>query len=54
MKKISLDQLTEIVKAIKNEKESLSSTILKRQHSKHQRNNIITIHEKVEGLESRG
>ena len=40
--KISSNQLTEICKAIKNEKESLSSTIFKRQQSKYQRDNITT------------
>ena len=34
------NQLTEICKAIKKEKESLSSTILKRQQSKYQTDNI--------------
>ena len=33
-------QLTEICKAIKKEKELLSSTIIKRQESKYQRDNI--------------
>ena len=48
------NQLTEIGKSIKKEKESLSSTILKRQESKYQRDNI-TIFEhprKIEDLES--
>ena len=38
--KILSSQLTEIFKAIKKEKELLSSTILKRQQSKYQRDNI--------------
>ena len=38
--KNSSNQITEICKAIKKEKESLSSTILKRQQSKYQRSNI--------------
>ena len=38
--KISSNQLTEICKAIKKEKESPSSTILRRQQSKYQRDNI--------------
>ena len=38
--KISSNKLTEICKAIKKEKESLSSTILKKQQSKYQRDNI--------------
>ena len=40
--KISSNQLMEIYKAIKKGKESLSSTILKRQQSKYQRDNITT------------
>ena len=38
--KILSSQLTEIFKAIKKEKELLSSTILKRQQSKYQRDNV--------------
>ena len=53
--KISSNQLLEICNAIKKEKESLSFTMLKRQQSKYQRDNItiLTIHRKIEGLESR-
>ena len=38
--KIASNQLMEICKAIKKEKKSLSSTVLKRQQSKYQRDNI--------------
>ena len=38
--KVLSNQLTEIGKSIKKEKESLSSTILKRQESKYQRDNV--------------
>ena len=52
--KISLNQHTEICKAIKKEKKSLSSTILKRQQSKYQRENITIFDHprKIESLES--
>ena len=53
--KIASNQLTEVCRAIKKEKESRSFTVLKRQQSKYQRDILLflIIHEKIEGLESR-
>ena len=53
--KISSNQLMEICKAIKKKKESLSSTIFKRQQSKYQRDNITIFDHprKIKSLESR-
>ena len=53
--KISSNQLTEICKAIKKEKESLSSTILEdnSQNTKETILLFLTIHEKIKGLETR-
>ena len=47
--KILSNQLTQTWKSIKKEKESISSTILKRQQSKHQRDNITIFdhHQKI-------
>ena len=53
--KIASNQLMEICKAIKKEKKSLSSTVLKRQQSKYQRDNITIFDHprKIKSLESR-